>query len=147
MMRHTRLEHRFTAIIPDKLLPGILYVSIDYATAAHSCCCGCGEEIVTPFTPTDWRMEFDGETISLSPSVGSWTLPCRSHYFIRRGKVAEAAPWTEEQVDAERRRDRHAKQKHYAENEKAPPPSIPRRPEAPPPASGLVERIRKWFGF
>lgn len=145
-MRHNRLEHRFTAIIPDKLSPGILYISMDYATATHSCCCGCGEEVVTPFTPTDWRMEFDGETISLTPSVGSWTLPCRSHYFIRRGKVIEAAPWTDEQVDAERRRDRLAKQGHYAGNRKTTTQPVQSRPEAPP-QRGLMHRIKKWLGL
>ncbi len=30
-----------------------LYISIPYVTAAHKCPCGCGEEIVTPLSPTD----------------------------------------------------------------------------------------------
>jgi hypothetical protein len=33
-----------------------LYVSIEFATAAHSCACGCGREVVTPPGPTDWRI-------------------------------------------------------------------------------------------
>ena len=61
MMRHHVLLHRFVTNIPDSVEPGYLYVSMEYATAAHSCCCGCGEEVVTPFTPTDWKMTFDGE--------------------------------------------------------------------------------------
>ena len=79
-MRFTHLQHRFVPHIPEKLEPKVLYISMEYATAAHSCCCGCGEEVVTPLTPTDWRMTFDGETISLSPSIGNWNLRCRSHY-------------------------------------------------------------------
>lgn len=141
-----RLEHRFTDVIPDKLTPGILYVSMEYATASHSCCCGCGEEVVTPFTPTDWRMEFDGETISLSPSVGSWTLACRSHYVIKRGRVIEARPWSNEQIEAERRRDRHAKARHYGTTQA----QLPAAPEIPIQAArkpGLLEKAMAWLGL
>lgn len=139
MMRHKNLEHRFVDDIPDRLEPGVLYVSMKYATAAHSCCCGCGEEVVTPLTPTDWKMTFDGETISLKPSVGNWTLACRSHYVIDRGRAFKAGPWTDEQVAAERRRDRAAKAQHFRQtpatapvasiatalNSPAPPPVVP----------------------
>ena len=112
-MRFRRLEHRFCTHIPESLEPGVLYVSMEYATAAHSCCCGCGEEVVTPFTPTDWKMTFDGRAISLWPSVGNWTLPCRSHYVVREGVVTQARPWTDEEIAAERRRDRAAKARYY----------------------------------
>jgi hypothetical protein len=30
---------------------------------------------------------FDGRSVSLTPSIGSWSLPCHSHYFLTRGKV------------------------------------------------------------
>jgi len=129
-MRYTRLEHRFVEHIPERLEPGILYVSMEYATSAHSCCCGCGEEVVTPITPTDWRMTFDGETISLRPSIGNWTLKCRSHYVIDHGKVIEAAPWSDEQVEAERRRDRAAKARFYGQEPKAEAPIYPAPPKA-----------------
>ena len=112
-MQFTRLEHRFCTNIPENLDPGVLYVSMEFATAAHSCCCGCGEEIVTPFTPTDWRMTFDGQTISLWPSVGNWSLHCRSHYVVKKGAVIEAPPWSDGQIAAERRRDQAAKARYY----------------------------------
>lgn len=137
MMRHSHLQNRFVENIPDRLEPGVLYVSMQYATAAHSCCCGCGEEVVTPFTPTDWKMTFDGETISLRPSVGSWTLPCRSHYVIERGRVVEAGPWSDEQVEAERRRDRAAKARHYGETPAFQPPAPPVQPAAAPVTAGF----------
>lgn len=130
-MRHKRLEHRFVEHLPERLEPGVLYLSMEYATSAHSCCCGCGEEVVAPFTPTDWKMTFDGETVSLRPSIGNWTLKCRSHYVIDCGKVIEAGPWTEEQVEAERRRDRTAKARFFGQAptetlaDKAPPPARP----------------------
>jgi hypothetical protein len=138
VIRHKRLEHRFVEHIPERLEAGILYVSMEYATSAHSCCCGCGEEVVAPFTPTDWKMTFDGETISLRPSIGNWTLNCRSHYVIDRGKVVEAGPWSDEQVEAERRRDRTAKARFYGESPKAAPPAQPSLPKA---ASGFWRRL------
>ena len=113
MMQIKRLEHRFCIHIPDSLEPAVLYVSMEYATAAHSCCCGCGEEVVTPFTPTDWRMTFDGRAISLLPSIGNWTLPCRSHYVVKNGVVVVARPWSAKRIAAERRRDRVAKARYY----------------------------------
>ena len=113
MMRHENLEHRFVRNMPRELDPGVLYISMDYATAVHSCCCGCGERVVTPFTPTDWRMTFDGESISLHPSVGNWNQKCRSHYVIQRSRVLEAGPWSTAQVESEHRRDRRAKAAHY----------------------------------
>ena len=59
-------------------------------------------------------MIFDGDTVSLSPSVGNWTLDCRSHYVIKRGRVIEAGPWSDEQVASERLRDKKAKATHYS---------------------------------
>lgn len=93
----------------------ILYISMDYATVVHSCCCGCGDRVVTPLTPTDWRMTFDGESISLHPSVGNWNQKCRSHYVIQQNRVLEAGAWSSAQVEAERRRDQMAKALHYGQ--------------------------------
>ncbi|RTL28825.1 MAG: hypothetical protein EKK49_15200 [Rhodocyclaceae bacterium] len=145
MMRHKQLEHRFVENLPEKLEPGILYVSMAYATAAHRCCCGCGEEVVTPFTPTDWSMTFDGDTISLSPSVGNWQQPCRSHYVVKRGRVIEASPWSPEQVTAEQARDRAAKARFYDTPEQKPPVVPPLVPTHASP--GLLGRIKRFFGM
>lgn len=112
-MKHSRLLHRFVRSIPKELEPGVLYVSVEYATAIHACCCGCGNQVVTPFTPTDWQMTFDGEAISLSPSIGNWNLPCRSHYLIKRGRVVVAESWNSRLVMAGRSQDRANKAKHY----------------------------------
>ena len=121
MMRHQTLEHRFVRNVPRELDPGVLYISVDYATAVHSCCCGCGDRVVTPFTPTDWRMTFDGASVSLDPSVGNWNQKCRSHYVIQRNRVLEAGPWSNAQVEAERRRDKKAKAAHYSHQRDAQP--------------------------
>lgn len=82
---------KFTPIIvesaPAHLEPGLLYISIKYHTVLHLCPCGCGEEIVTPIARDQWHLEWDGESVSLSPSVGNYRLACRSHYFIRNDRV------------------------------------------------------------
>lgn len=139
-MRYKRLEHRFVEHIPEHLEPGVLYVSMEYATAAHSCCCGCGEEVVTPFTPTDWKMTFDGETVSLRPSIGNWMLKCRSHYVIDRARVIEAAPWSNEQVEAERRRDHAAKARFYGQMPKTEKPLTPQ----PTVRKSIWRRVWNW---
>ena len=145
MLRHARLEHRFVHYIPEQLEPGVIYVSMDYATAAHSCCCGCGEQVITPFTPSDWKLTFDGETISLWPSVGNWNFKCRSHYIIRHNRVLAAEPWEEKQVEGGRRRDKSRKRQNYAEKSRCEehtglPPSTPKSDE-----TGLWDRIKKKF--
>jgi hypothetical protein len=111
-----QLRHQFVTNIPRALDPGVIYVSIEYATAAHACCCGCGEEVITPLSPTDWRMTFDGETISLWPSIGNWNFVCRSHYVIERSRIIQARPWSDKRIDDARRRDRTAKAWYFGGN-------------------------------
>ena len=142
MMRYSHLKHQFVQHIPRDLDPGVLYISVEYGTAAHSCCCGCGEEIVTPFTPTDWKMTFDGETISLWPSVGNWNLACRSHYVIQRGQVIKAAPWSDKQIVAGRRRDKAAKVRYFGT------PDMPVEAGsvlAHPRSRSVWSKILRWF--
>src|SRR5437867_318170 len=80
-MKYRAIKHAFVQFIPDTLDGGTVYVSIPFATAVHNCFCGCGREVVTPLSPTQWQLIFNGKTISLHPSVGSWSLPCMSHYW------------------------------------------------------------------
>lgn len=111
------LEAEFVASIPDKLEERTLYVSMEYATVAHKCCCGCGLEVVTPLSPTDWNLTYDGVSVSLHPSIGNWGFPCRSHYWINGSKVRWAGQMTREQIDVGRVHDRWVKQKYFAELE------------------------------
>jgi hypothetical protein len=108
------LNHSFVDYIPDILEDGTLYVSVEFATAVHKCCCGCGNKVVTPFSPTDWRITYNGDTVSLSPSIGNWNFNCRSHYWIKGSRVEWATDWSQENVDAGRARDRFAKMNYYA---------------------------------
>jgi hypothetical protein len=103
-----RLEHRFVEAAPQTLEPGVLYVSIRHKSVLHTCACGCGSEVVTPLAPHRWQLSFDGETVSLEPSVGNSALPCRSHYFITKGEVDWRRPMTDRDVAWARRRDQRA---------------------------------------
>lgn len=113
MIRYPRLAHKFVTNIPNSLEPGVLYISVEYATAIHLCCCGCGEEVVTPLTPTDWALTFDGDTVSLWPSIGNWNFACRSHYVIERSEVVRALPWSDRRIAYGRFQDKLAKGRYF----------------------------------
>ena len=118
MKRELVLRHEFVDFIPNEVADGVVYVSIPYATVAHKCCCGCGMEVVTPLSPTDWELIFDGESISLDPSIGNWSFDCKSHYWIRRNKVRWADRWSQEEIDAVRSHERFVRQTYYSPGKK-----------------------------
>lgn len=143
MLLFTRLEHRFVHYIPEQLEPGVIYISMDYATAAHSCCCGCGEQVITPFTPTDWKLMFDGETVSLWPSIGNWNFPCRSHYIVRHSRVLGAERWDDKLIQGGRHMDKKRKGKHYEQKGGCEEPSAARPQEKEDESTGLWDRLKK----
>ena len=118
MTRVSTMHPEFVEFVPEHLSEGVLYVSIPYATAVHLCCCGCHNEVVTPFTPTDWSLKFDGETVSLKPSIGNWNFECQSHYWITRNEVRWAPRWSPEQIESGRERDRRRKKEHFHARER-----------------------------
>jgi len=93
-----RLKPVFVELVPDKLEEGVLYISERFRICSHSCCCGCGEEVVTPVSPAEWKLTREGDLVSLWPSVGNWDYACRSHYVIRRNRVLKALPMTNRQI-------------------------------------------------
>lgn len=111
------LKHEFVEFIPEELEQGVIYISIRFATASHLCVCGCGNKVVTPIRPTDWKLIFDGKTVSLDPSIGNWSFPCQSHYFIRNNQVKWALQWSKEKIEQGRAHDAHAKQRYFAPEE------------------------------
>jgi len=113
-----KLSHRFVELIPEVLEEGVLYVSLAYGTASHRCCCGCSREVVTPLTPTDWKLIFDGESVSLYPSIGNWNFPCRSHYWIRNNCVEWAEDWSDGRISAAAEKDQKLKKKFYGSRAK-----------------------------
>lgn len=147
MSRRTQLTHEFVDAIPRELEEGVLYVSILYATAAHLCLCGCRNEINTPLSPTDWRLTFDGISVSLHPSVANWRFECQSHYWIDRDRVEWAGRMAPELIEAGRARARRAKDEYFGESR-----AVPRIPaevepaaktEARGPISKLLSRFRR----
>lgn len=113
MSRRKSLGHEFVEYLPERLVEGVLYVSMRFAIAGHRCCCGCGAEVVTPFSPSDWRITFDGKAVSLYPSIGNWSLKCRSHYWIREGSVIWARSWSPREVQTARVRERAERQRQF----------------------------------
>jgi len=115
-----KLSHEFVKSIPEKLDDGVVYVSIDYSTAIHRCCCGCGNEVVTPLSPTDWEVTFNGESISLYPSIGNWNFACQSHYWITDNKVEWAPKWTRKEIADGVKEDEHSKRMYYEKKRQKP---------------------------
>ncbi len=120
MKAMSTLTHEFVELLPDSLEEGKIYISIPYATATHRCCCGCGNEVVTPLSPTDWKLIFDGQTVSLDPSIGNWSFPCQSHYWIKRNKVKWDNQWSNLKIEAGRAHDQAAKQDYFGSSEPEP---------------------------
>lgn len=122
MRRVHTLVHEFVEYLPDTLAAGVLYVSMRFATVGHKCCCGCGNDVITPLSPSDWQLTFDGTSISLQPSIGNWSFDCQSHYWIRRNTVRWAAGWSKEQIADGRANDRYrrARQLDAADSDEKP---------------------------
>lgn len=114
-MKQTTITPQFVEFIPDKLQEGILYISERYGTVVHKCCCGCGEEVVTPLTSADWQLRKEGGNVTLFPSIGNWNFHCQSHYWIRRNRVEWARSMTKQQIHRVQERDRQDKERYVAQ--------------------------------
>jgi hypothetical protein len=114
-MKRARFKLEMVSSIPEVLQGNTLYVTADGDVAGHLCACGCGREVITPISPTDWSISFDKRGPTLSPSIGNWAFPCRSHYFIWNGEVVWARDMSQGAIDGGRRRDRARKERYYAQ--------------------------------
>ena len=144
--REISLSHEFVDFIPADLQEGKLYISIPYATATHKCCCGCGKEVVTPLSPTDWKLIFDGQSVSLDPSIGNWSFDCQSHYWIKRNQAIWSYHWSQEQIQNNRAYDRNNKE-HYYEKEGSLISSPAKSKELLPVSGhpGFLSRVKHWW--
>ena len=132
------MSHIFADEIPVEMQQGVLYVSMECATAVHRCACGCGQEVVTPLSPTDWSLVFDGDTVSLHPSVGNWSLPCRSHYYIKSGAIKWAGNMSDADIEFGRSRDRRNKAAYFS-GEKLAAVAAPSLPLTEPQAATAID--------
>lgn len=84
--------------------------------------CGCGKEVNTPLLPTGWKLLYDGESISLKPSVGNWSFDCKSHYWITNSEIEWSLTWTDDKIKRIREEENDERYKHY--ESKKPIPTI-----------------------
>ncbi|HEX8980814.1 MAG TPA: DUF6527 family protein [Parasulfuritortus sp.] len=99
------IRPEFVESAPAQLEDGVLYISDRFHTALHKCCCGCGREVVTPLNPAGWRYIREGKAITLKPSIGNWSFPCKSHYLIIRNRIVWAATMSPQEIAFVKARD------------------------------------------
>lgn len=138
MNKVSALRPEFVEFIPAKGEPGVIYVSERFRTAMHLCCCGCGLEVITPLNPAKWSLSRQGGQVSLTPSIGNWSFPCKSHYWIERGRVRWAGPMSNERITLVRRHDATAATRVFDKGETAQAPDL----KAP---KGLMAAIKRWL--
>ncbi len=138
------LKHKFVEFIPRDLEPNTIYVSIPYATAIHNCCCGCGNRVVTPLSPADWKLIFDGRAISLEPSIGNWSFSCKSHYWIKNNCAVWARTWSEDEISDGRKNDARSTAAFFGDHSEAK-TEVRESNGHKKPRADLKKRIGKWF--
>ena len=122
--RLDEITPEFVDEIPGAPEHGTLYLSCRYRAAVHLCACGCGAKISTPLHPTGWRLSYDGESVSLSPSVGNWSEKCQSHYVIKNSRVLWGERFSRDKVRRIRdQRHRELEDYYGVSKEATPPPS------------------------
>ncbi len=94
--------------VPENLQEGILYVCFECDVVVHLCACGCGEKVVLQIDPNFWRVLYDGETVSLYPSIGNYQYSCRSHYWIEQNRVKWVHDLPEKTIRQTKRKKKRA---------------------------------------
>lgn len=140
-MRSTRFRHELVDAIPERLQRGILYVAKDGDVAGHLCACGCGREVITPLSSTDWSLTIGRRGATLDPSIGNWAFPCRSHYLIWDGEVVWAGDMSTRAIALGRQRDKARKQLFYEALKEA--PRAPQDRKSVPNSAALQPRGRR----
>ena len=115
-MEIERIRFEAVEFMPAQLQAGVLYASEKYRTAAHLCACGCGEKVRTQLGPLGWRLTKGRSGPTLYPSIGNWQKPCRSHYYIRNGRVLWQVDWTDEEVLEGRRAEEFRRDAHFQQH-------------------------------
>ena len=104
-MKQSVITPQYVGNIPEKLDEGIFYICERYHIAAHKCCCGCGQEVITPLTSADWLIKNDNNLITLFPSIGNWSFACQSHYWIKRNKIVWSTRMSKKEIERVRAKD------------------------------------------
>lgn len=139
------IRHEFVQSFPSPMENGVLYISVQYKSMGHLCCCGCGKKVITPLSPTGWRMTFDGKSVSIAPSIGSWNLDCRSHYWIVSNQVEWAGSFSDEMIEEVFARDRDDKRRYYSEQVTSGRDAGEVKKPSRPTRRGIVATIKAWW--
>ncbi|SPD69204.1 conserved protein of unknown function (plasmid) [Cupriavidus taiwanensis] len=148
-MKIRTIRPEYVEHFPANLEEGVLYISEEFETAAHLCCCGCGEKVITPLNPAKWRIRKEGEAVTLLPSVGNWKYACKSHYNIIWNQVIKAGAFDAKAIESVRQRDRRDMERYVSRTNAA----SERQTGNNPPTSGtapglirqLIDLLRKWW--
>lgn len=148
-MKLQKIQPVFVEFIPEKIESGKLYISEKYETAIHKCCCGCGEEVVTPLSPAEWRLSRSPSGVSLSPSIGNWDYPCRSHYFIAENAIVWAGSMSDRQMQSVKARDQRDMERHIAQRNQASQDAqnTVQQPAAPSGFGTFIQAAIDWLKF
>ncbi len=83
----------------EDMKPGVIYINKEYGFASHLCLCGCGEKVAMPLSKIIidgenvkihndqkdwWTLTEEKGKITLHPSIGNYSFPCKSHYIITK---------------------------------------------------------------
>lgn len=150
-MRVHRVKVEFVESAPRPLSEGVLYISDRFRTALHLCCCGCGREVVTPLNPARWSYKREAGSVTLKPSIGNWSFPCRSHYLIVRNEVVWAKPMSDQQIALVKAKDVRD-QKAFIDRSNATRASVNDEARvtagcSPIASKGLFAYVRSWLGI
>lgn len=147
-MKTKSIRPEFVTQFPAVFEQGVLYISEEFETAGHLCCCGCGEKVITPLNPAKWRLRKEGRTVSLSPSIGNWNYACKSHYLITKNKVIEAGQLDAAKIKTVQRRDRRDMDRYVSIVNARAGQSTERAPEPPTkvvPEKSLISELVTFF--
>lgn len=101
-MKINKYRIEFVDTIPKTINEGILYICVNCNVIVHKCACGCGEKTVTPLDKNNgWIMKYDGQSVTLRPSIGNFNINCKSHYFITESRV----DWLNDNIDYDNIKD------------------------------------------
>jgi hypothetical protein len=151
-MMISTIRPEYVKHFPANFELGVLYISEEFETAGHLCCCGCGEKVITPLNPAKWSIRKEGSTVTLSPSVGNWKYACQSHYLIVRNQVITARKFNASAIESVQRRDQRDMNRYVRQTNAAAEGNTGNRPmlseNIPPPsaqAPGLMSKLMTWL--
>ena len=143
------IRPKFVVSFPSTMEDGVLYISEEYETAGHKCCCGFGEKVMTPLNPAKWQLTKSPDgVVSLYPSIGNWKFACQSHYVIRENRVIDAGMMSKQKIEAVMARDKRDSQRYIDQTNHAVKKAEHIKSSAPHPEglmNMIADKLRRWW--